>query len=588
VTTERTTTLDRAAPTKAVSKFDKRLRTILQKRGRLTDDVLGETASAAEERGVSLSQALVSAELIREEELLAILAEETRIPPIHVRKVRPDDGLFDLLPENLAQYYGVVPISKVGNLLTLAVSNPFDILKLDDIQIVTGCEIRPVLAIDFTLEAAIPEIYNRGQQIVQDLMDGLDEPEIEFKPEAVNEEEITLEDIRSGNEQAPAVKLVNLVIFQAIRDHASDIHIEPLEKQVRIRYRIDGVMRETLAPPKKMHNAIVSRIKIMSGLDIAEKRVPQDGKFQLRVEGRQIDFRVSTLPLIHGEKVVLRILDSSNLALSLNSLGFEEKALADLRRAINMPWGMLLVTGPTGSGKSTTLYSSIREVMSVEDNIVTVEDPVEYQLEGVNQVHVNPKRGLTFAVALRSILRQDPDTVMIGEIRDLETAEIAVKAALTGHLVLSTLHTNDAPSTITRLVDMGVDPFLVASAVSCVVAQRLGRRLCAECRKPLEPMPPRERLLAIGFRPEDLVGLSFHEPEACARCERGYKGRFALLETMPMTEDIRRSIVAGGTAIEIKDIAIKQGMITLRRCGLLNAGRGKTSIEEVLRVTIED
>ncbi|MBN1421823.1 MAG: Flp pilus assembly complex ATPase component TadA [Planctomycetes bacterium] len=588
MSTERTMATDRTGTTRSVSKFDKRLRTILQKRGRLGSDVLGETAVAAEERGTSLSEALVAEKLIEEEELLAILAEETRIPPIHVRKVKPDDSLFDILPENLAQYYGVVPISKVGNLLTLAVSNPFDILKLDDIQIVTGCEIRPVLAIDFTLEAAIPEIYNRGQQIVQDLMQGLDEPEIEFKPDASNDEEITLEDIRSENEQAPVVKLVNVVIFQAIRDHASDIHIEPLEKQIRVRYRIDGVMRETLSPPKKMHNAIVSRIKIMSGLDIAEKRIPQDGKFQLKVEGRQIDFRVSILPLIHGEKVVLRILDSSNLALSLDSLGFEEKALADLRRAIHLPWGMLLVTGPTGSGKSTTLYSSIREVLSVEDNIVTVEDPVEYQLEGVNQVPVNPKRGLTFAVALRSILRQDPDTVMIGEVRDLETAEIAVKAALTGHLVLSTLHTNDAPSTITRLIDMGVDSFLVASAVNCVVAQRLGRRLCTGCRKALDPPPPPEKLLSTGFRPEDIEGLTLHEPQGCPRCERGYKGRFALLETMPMTEDVRRSVVAGGTAIEIKDIALKQGMITLRRCGLLNAGRGKTSIEEVLRVTIED
>jgi type IV pilus assembly protein PilB len=390
-------------------------------------------------------------------------------------------------------------------------------------------------------------------------------------------------------DQAPVVKLVNLIIIQGIRQKASDIHIEPMDKQVRVRYRVDGVMRESISPPKKMQNSLVSRIKIIAGLDIAEKRRPQDGKFQIRVDNRKIDFRVSVLPIIFGEKVVLRILDSSNLTLNLDSLGFEEKALRDIRFAIGQPYGMLLVTGPTGSGKSTTLYSAIREVLTPEENITTVEDPVEYQLEGVNQVQVSVKRGLTFAAALRSILRQDPDTIMIGEIRDQETVEIAVKAALTGHLVFSTLHTNDAPSTITRMVDMGVDRFLVASSVCCVAAQRLARKLCEECKKPLDVKPPRDHLLALGFLPEEIDNLVLYHAVGCPRCEgKGYKGWFALLETLPLTDDVRRVIIKGGSAIEIREMAMKEKMINLRRCGLLNVIKGRSSLEEVLKVTVGD
>jgi len=383
------------------------------------------------------------------------------------------------------------------------------------------------------------------------------------------------------------VKLVNLLIYQAVRDGASDIHLEPFEKKIRVRYRQDGALHETISPPKGMQSAITSRLKIMADLDIAEKRRPQDGKFQMRLDGRNIDFRVSILPTIHGEKVVLRILDSGKLALNLDNLGFEPKALSDFRAAIGAPYGMILVTGPTGSGKSTTLYSALREVMSLEDNIVTVEDPVEYQLDGVNQVPVNVKRGLTFAAALRSILRQDPDIIMIGEIRDTETVEIAVKAALTGHLVLSTLHTNDAPSTVTRMVDMNVDPFMVASATILVSAQRLARSLCKECRKSVEV--PRESLMKLGAVDEDLAGeYQIYEAVGCTRCVGGYRGRFALLETMPMTEPIKRTVISGGSALDIKAKALEENMLTLRRCGLLNALRGRTSIEEVLQVTMAD
>jgi type IV pilus assembly protein PilB len=570
-----------------VQKFDKRLKAILAKRKVLPEEALGEALSKAEESDQSLTQVLLNDKQLTEEALLAALSQETNLPPINVFKIRSEESLSQLLPENLASYYGVIPVSKVGSVITLAISNPFDILQLDDIQIVTGCDIRPVLSTDVAIRKAIPEVYNRGQQMVQDLLEKMDDPDVEVKAKKDDIED--LGNIGEESDQAPVVKLVNLIIFQGIQSKASDIHIEPMDKVLRVRYRVDGVLRESISPPKKMQNAIASRVKIIAGLDIAEKRKPQDGKFQIKMDNRKIDFRVSVLPIIHGEKVVMRILDSSNLSLNLDTLGFEEKALKDIRDAVGQPYGMLLVTGPTGSGKSTTLYSSIREILNVEDNIVTVEDPVEYQLEGVNQVQVSIKRGLTFASALRSILRQDPDTILIGEIRDQETVEIAVKAALTGHLVLATLHTNDAPSSITRMVDMGVDPFLVASSVACVAAQRLAKKLCEECKKPLDFKPPADHLLRIGFREEELDSLVLHQPAGCPRCDgKGYKGRFAILETLPLNDDLRRIIIKGGSALDIKAEASKQGMITLRRCGLLNVIRGRTSLEEVLKVTVGD
>ncbi len=572
---------------RATTTLDKRLRSILGRTDLLTEAQLAAATEFSLQKNVPLSQAVVANDFIKEPELLALLAREARLPPVDVRKISPDDAVKEILNENVAKYYTVVPVSKIGDILTLAVANPFDILKLDDLKIVTGCAIRPVVSTEAMIAEAIDRVYRQGEKMVQDLIENMDNSEMELKDEDAETEEFSIEEMQNSDD-SPVIKLANLVIYQGIRDRVSDIHIEPYEKEVKVRYRIDGVLREAMSPPKKMHNAIISRIKIMSGLDIAERRVPQDGKFQLKVEGRQIDFRVSILPTVHGEKAVLRLLDSSNLSLNLDKLGFEEKALKDVRKAISTAYGMFLVTGPTGSGKSTTLYSSITEVLSPEDNIITVEDPVEYQLQGVIQVPVNVKRGLTFAAALRSILRQDPDTIMIGEIRDLETAEIAIKAALTGHLVFSTLHTNDAPSTITRLVDMGVDRFLVASSVVCVVAQRLGRRLCGECKRPMDPLPPRERLLELGFLEEDLKDLKLYEAVGCNRCKGGYAGRFAILESMPITEAIRRIIIGGGSAIDIKDQAMKENMISLRRCGLLNVLRGKTTIEEVLRSTSGD
>lgn len=566
------------------NKINKRLRQIISRHELVDEPRIQEVLT--NQVDMTLTQVLLDSGELEEGPFLAALAKETGIAPIDLEKVELPDDLLELLPENLARYYGAVPIAKTGKILSLAVSDPFDIVKLDDISMVTSCTIKPVLSTDYTIERLIPELYNAAKQQVQDLIDGMGDPQFEISEVDEPDED---EDFMSDSNTSPVIKLVNLIIFQGIRDKASDIHIEPFERYVRVRYRQDGVLKEAMQPPVKMLNPMVSRIKIMCGLDIAEKHRPQDGKFQLKIEGRQIDFRVSTLPMVHGEKVVMRILDSSNLALSLESLGFEAKSLADIRDAISKPWGMMLVTGPTGSGKSTTLYSSITEVLSETENIVTVEDPVEYQLEGVNQVPVNPKRGLTFAAALRSILRQDPDTVMIGEIRDLETIEIAIKAALTGHLVFSTLHTNDAPSTVTRMIDMGVDPFLVASATQCIAAQRLSRRLCNDCKKPMEVLPPVERLIALGFREAEIEeGLTIYEAQGCKLCSAGYKGRFALLETLPITEELRRLIITGASATAIKEAAIAEGLITLRRCGLENVKRGKTSIEELMRVTMAD
>ena len=568
-----------------MARFDRRLRSIIAKCELLSPEQLEVTARQAEEENKSLSSALLERGLVDERALVGSIAEEMNIPPVDLERVRPTDEALDTLPQDTARYYGVLPVSRVGNVLTLALSNPFDVLKLDDVELVTKCDIRPVVSTDVAISRAIERYYNPGEEAISELFDNLDEPDMELTKEV--DEDADLSELTQSAEQAPVVRLVNLVIYQAIRDGASDIHIEPFEKYLRVRYRIDGLLHETTSPPKRLQNAVISRIKIMSELDIAEKHRPQDGKFQLKVAGRPIDFRVSSLPTLHGEKVVLRILDSGKLAMSLDNLGFEQKALDDFRKAVHCPYGMLLVTGPTGSGKSTTLYSAIKEIMRPEDNIVTIEDPVEYQLEGINQVQVNPVRGVTFASALRSILRQDPDTILVGEIRDVETVDIAIKAALTGHLVLSTLHTNDAPSTVTRIVDMGVDAFLVASSVILVSAQRLCRRLCGECKEPVE-VPP-ERLLSLGFSEAEIEQATIFRPAGCPRCNNiGYKGRFALLETVPMTNQIKQAIIQGKSAVDIKRVALEQGMISLRRCGVLNAMRGNTSLEEVHNVTMAD
>ncbi|MCK4298731.1 MAG: type IV-A pilus assembly ATPase PilB [Planctomycetes bacterium] len=568
-----------------MARFDRKLQSIVAKRQLVPQAQLEKTFRQAEEEQKSLCEMLLERNLVEERVLVGCIAEEMNIPPVDLDRVRPTEEALDTLPQDSARYYGVLPLSRVGSVLTVALANPFDVLKLDDVELVTKCDIRPVVSTDVAISRAIERHYNPSEEAMSELFGNLDEPEMELTKEV--EEDADLSQLTRSAEQAPVVRLVNLIIYQAIRDGASDIHIEPFEKQLRVRYRVDGLLQETTSPPKRLQNAVVSRIKIMSELDIAEKHKPQDGKFQLKVAGRPIDFRVSSLPTLHGEKVVLRILDSSKLAMSLDNLGFEQKALDDFRNAIHSPYGMILVTGPTGSGKSTTLYSAIKEIMRPEDNIVTIEDPVEYQLDGINQVQVNPLRGVTFSGALRSILRQDPDTILVGEIRDGETADIAIKAALTGHLVLSTLHTNDAPSTITRMTDMGVDAFLVASSVNVVSAQRLCRRLCGECKEQVKV--PRARMLEMGFREDELEKATIHKPVGCLRCNQvGYRGRFALLETVPITNEVKQAVIQGKSAVDIKQLALEQGMISLRRCGLLNAMRGNTSLEEVHNVTMAD
>ncbi len=567
--------------------FNKRLTRILEESGALATDQIQAGLLRSADESIPLSEVVLKEGWLEENDLLGLLAERLKFPPIDVRAIVPSQSVLDAVPPDLPAYYGVFPVSRIGNLLTLIVSNPFDVVKLDDIRIVTGCELRLVIALEGGLKELIDRANNAAETDMAEFLDGISDADVELQAqkELDDDDGLDLDNQNSGD--SPAVKLVNMMIYHAVKERASDIHIEPFEKSIRVRFRNDGVMRETYTPPKRMLNSIVSRIKIMSALDIAEKRKPQDGKFQIRMDGRRVDFRVSILPLVHGEKVVMRILDAGNLALSLEKLGFEDQALKDFKDAIDSPYGMILVTGPTGSGKSTTLYSAVKEVLTVEDNFVTVEDPVEYQLQGVNQVQVNPKAGLTFAAALRSILRQDPDVVMIGEIRDRETIEIAVKAALTGHLVLSTLHTNDAPSTITRMIDMGVDRFMVASSTLLVSAQRLCRRLCTHCKE--EVHAPAERLLNIGFTEEEAgADPALFNAKGCSRCNKGYSGRFAILETLPMTDEIKRIIIEGGSALDIRTEALKQGMITLRRCAILNAIRGNTSIEEVLRVTLSD
>jgi len=571
-----------------MAKFDRKLANILTKRGLLSAEQEQELIEKAVHDDQSLTEVLVGSGTLDEQTIIACVSEEMNYPPIDLERVNADPEALALVPEDLALSFGVYPIAKMGTTVTLAVADPFDLVAIDDIKIITDCEPLPVVSTDIAIKKAIEKGYDQTGQQMEDIFGDLSDDDMELRTGDEDEEEFDLAALTAGAEDSPTVKLVNLIIFQAIKEGASDIHIESYDQRCRVRYRIDGACYEALSPPKKMYGAMISRLKIISEMDIAERYKPQDGKFQMRMQGRQVDFRVSMLPMAHGEKCMLRILDTSNLMMSLEMLGFEEKALADFELGIHAAYGMILVTGPTGCGKTTTLYSSIREIMDDEDNITTVEEPVEFRLDRINQVPVNVKRGLTFAAALRSILRQDPDTVMIGEMRDLETAEIAVKAALTGHLVFSTLHTNDAPSTITRLVNMGIDPFMVASSVLLVTSQRLVRKLCTSCK--VEEEVPLERLVEIGLSQEEAEGAHVNKPVGCARCKRGkgYKGRVGLIETLPLTEEIKRVVVDGGSGLDVKYAAIGEGMQTLRRVGILNALRGTTSLEEICAQTMAD
>ncbi len=572
-----------------MASFDKKLCSILVKAKALSQEEAERLFGISVREKVGLSSVILKEGALTGEELLGAIGIHANIPPIDLDRVHLNMELAEVLPEEVARSYKVLPLDRIGDYLSLCVTNPFDVLKLDDIRIITGCELRPVLALEDQVEAKLDLLYKSDTEAIGEMLDGFDDQEVELKEQENSNSDMDLG--AANDDAAPVVKLINKIISDAVTQGVSDIHIEPFEKTILVRYRKDGGLVEILRPPKRFQNSMASRLKIMAKLDIAEKRKPQDGKFQMKMGKKAIDFRVSTLPTVWGEKVVLRILDSSNLALDIKSLGFEEKCLDDYLWACSRPFGMILVTGPTGSGKSTTLYSALSHIHEPDVNIVTVEDPVEYTMMGINQVPVNPAAGLTFASALRSILRQDPDIILLGEIRDKETIEIAVKAALTGHLVLSTLHTNDAPSTITRMVDMGLDPFMVASSTLVICAQRLAKRLCMNCKEKAEV--PTQRLIELGLPKADLEllnGIELFKPseKGCPKCNGGYKGRFALLETLRLTEPIRRLIVAEANVMDIKKQAVDEGMLTLRRCGLRNALRGVTSLEEVIRVTMAD
>ncbi|MHC4662581.1 MAG: GspE/PulE family protein [Planctomycetota bacterium] len=569
--------------------FDKKLGRILIKRGILSNEEIDIAYDMAEHDEKNLTKVLSEKEMLSEKEVIAAVSMETNHPPIDLTRIMIPEKVLETISKEYAEMYTVLPIAKLGNYLTLAVANPFDIVKLDDVRMVAGCEIRPVISSEESIKTAIKKAYSKSDQMLAEFMDGVSEQSDNVELAQEKDDNLSLEAQIAGAEDQSVIKLAYMVILQAIKERASDIHVEPYDARVRVRYRIDGVLREALTVPKAVFPKLVSRIKIMAQLDIAERRKMQGGRFRIKLEGRDVDFRISDMPTVHGEKIVMRILDTSSLNLALDTLGFEPKALADIRKAINTPYGMMIVTGPTGSGKSTTLYSCIREVLTDEDNISTVEDPVEYQVDGVNQVQVDEKRDLTFPMALRELLRQDPDTIMVGEIRDQDTMDIAIKAALTGHLVFSTLHTNDAAQTITRIVDMNVPPYLVSSTLLLLTAQRLARKLCLHCREPL-PEIPMDRLLEIGFEREDFTDdFTIYKAIGCNLCSgTGYRGRFALLETMPITEKVRRLIVDGAKAIDLKDAAMKEGMISLHRVGILNVLRGVTTIEHLLETTRVD
>jgi type IV pilus assembly protein PilB len=587
-----------------------RIGELLLKEKRITPDQLQQALNHQKANGGKLGFNLVKMGFVKDEEITALLSKQYGVPSINLTQFEIDPAVIKLIPYETAQKYQIVPLSRAGATLTIAMTDPTNVFAMDDIKFMTGYNVEPVVASEIAVVEAIQKYYPTakagrstaavvasisGPSALEMASRGLEELQATLgdagEVEVLEElEEISAEALAKQGEDAPVVRLVNVVLMSAIQKGASDIHIEPYEKELRVRYRIDGILYNIMSPPLKFRDAIASRVKIMSKLDIAEKRLPQDGRIKIRFnEGgdpKEIDFRVSVLPTLFGEKIVMRLLDKDKLMLDMTKLGFEPESLAKFEAAILRPWGMVLVTGPTGSGKTNTLYSSISKINTPETNIMTAEDPVEFNLVGINQVQVRENIGLNFAAALRSFLRQDPNIILVGEIRDFETAEIAVKAALTGHLVLSTLHTNDAPSTINRLMNMGIEPFLVASSVHLICAQRLVRRLCATCKQP-HPMPP-AALVQAGFSPDDAGGVTPMKGQGCERCNHtGYKGRVGLYEVMEVSEELRELILVGASGLELRRKAVDEGMITLRQSGLRKVKDGTTTIEEVVRETVK-
>jgi type IV pilus assembly protein PilB len=584
-----------------------RIGELLLKEKRITPAQLQEALNYQKQHGGKLGFNLVKLGHVKDEEITALLSKQYGVPSINLSQFDIDPGVIKLVPADTANKYQIVPLSRSGATLTIAMTDPTNVFAMDDIKFMTGYNVEPVVASETAVLEAIQKYYAAGAPAAA----GASPPQanqgvsLEFATKALEEvsqvvgddvevleelEQIDVGALEKQSGEAPVIRLVNLMLISAIQKGASDIHIEPYEKEFRVRYRIDGILYNIMQPAMKFRDAITSRIKIMAKLDIAEKRLPQDGRIKIRFAdqhgNKEIDFRVSCLPTLFGEKIVLRLLDKDKLMLDMTKLGFEAESLKKFETAILKPWGMVLVTGPTGSGKTNTLYSSISKINTLDTNIMTAEDPVEFNLVGVNQVQIRENIGLNFAAALRSFLRQDPNIILVGEIRDFETAEIAVKAALTGHLVLSTLHTNDAPSTINRLMNMGIEPFLVASSVNLICAQRLVRRVCSNCKED-HPVPP-EGLKEAGFTAEEAKSVVPKRGSGCERCNNtGYKGRVGLYEVMEITEELRELILVGASALELRRKAVDEGMISLRRSGLLKVREGVTTIEEVVRETVK-
>jgi len=558
------------------------LSTILLRRNAIDPEALQEACREAESGNVRFEKLLLDKKLTSPENVTLALAEYLSMPPISLKHFVPHPQLLELIPRETLSKRVMMPVSRVGRTLTVALGDPFDLMAIDEITTLTGLNITPVVAPEDDISLVLSRLSAESSQglDMEELM--RNESDVEVVDDGSGEEQ-SLDEMLEKAEGAPVIRMVNMILVEALRTGASDIHIEPMEKTIRLRYRIDGALIERPAPPKGLQAAIISRIKIMSDLDIAERRIPQDGRFNIKALGKEVDLRVSILPTVHGEKIVMRTLDKSSLAPSLKALGLDPVSQTSMEYAIEQPHGIILVTGPTGSGKTTTLYSCLQDLNKADTNIITCEDPVEYQLAGVNQVQIHEDVGLTFSAALRSILRQDPDIVLVGEIRDKVTAEIAVKAALTGHLVLSTLHTNDAAGAITRLIDMGTEPFMLGSALVCAQAQRLYRKLCPACRKTTSFTP--EVLKTNHIDPELFEGATIYGPHGCPRCTNGYKGRGAIMEVLLVSEEIRQGILSGMNTGEIRDLAVQNGMVTLKAAGLTRVRDGLTSLEAALAVT---
>jgi len=576
-----------------------RLGELLLREKRVTPAQLQEALNHQRANGGRLGASLVRLGFLRDEDITSVLSRQYGVPAINLKEFELDPAIVRLVPAETAAKYNVIPVSRNGTTLTLAMTDPTNVFAMDDIKFMTGLHVEPVVGSEAAIREAIAQYFDKTKApaavngmktadvVARALEDmGMQDDDLEVVEGAEEIDAASLE--RQGGE-APIIRLVNALLLSAIQKGASDIHIEPYEKEMRVRFRIDGVLQTVMSPALKFRDAIISRIKIMARLDIAEKRLPQDGRIKARFNdrgtARDIDFRVSVLPTLYGEKVVMRLLDPDSLRLDMTQLGFDTEALRRFDNAIRKPWGMVLVTGPTGSGKTNTLYSALAQINQVGVNIITAEDPVEFNLPGINQVPVREAIGLTFASVLRSFLRQDPNVILVGEIRDAETASIGVKAALTGHLVLSTLHTNDAPSSVNRLVNMGIEPFLVANSINLVAAQRLVRRICSQCKEPAQV--PLQRLIDAGFDPAEAAEVRPSRGRGCDRCNgTGYKGRLGLFEVMEMSESLRELVVANAGVAEMRRLAVTEGMHTLRRAGLLKVAEGATTLDEVVRETM--